>query len=75
MKEAMTSNMPIVHVYVWEGFSSDAKRKTVAGMTKVFSDLGIPSEAVEIVIHEIPKENWGVAGEQASRRLKDVIPP
>ncbi|MEM2838980.1 MAG: tautomerase family protein [Thermoplasmata archaeon] len=67
--------MPIVHVYVWEGFSPDAKKKTIAGITRTFSDMGIPSNAVEIVIHEISKENWGIGGEQASKKLKDVVPP
>lgn len=67
--------MPIVHVYVWSGFSNEAKRKTISGITKVFTEMGIPKEAVEVVIHEIPKENWGIGGEQASEKLRDVKPP
>ena len=67
--------MPVVHVYVWSGFSNEAKRRTVAGITKVFTDMGIPREAVEVIIHEVPKENWGVAGEQASEKLRDTAPP
>ena len=67
--------MPIVHVYVWEGFTADAKKKTILGITQTFYEMGIPKEAVEIVIHDISKENWGIGGEQASKRLKDVIPP
>jgi phenylpyruvate tautomerase PptA (4-oxalocrotonate tautomerase family) len=27
-----------------------------------FSRLGIPEQAVEVVIHEMPRENWGVGG-------------
>ncbi|MBS7652403.1 MAG: 2-hydroxymuconate tautomerase family protein [Candidatus Bathyarchaeia archaeon] len=67
--------MPIVHVFVWKGFSNDAKKKVIAGITKVFADMGIPNEAVEVLIHEVPKENWGVGGEQASEKLKDVRIP
>ncbi|MCS7108742.1 MAG: 2-hydroxymuconate tautomerase family protein [Sulfolobales archaeon] len=67
--------MPVVHVYVWKGFSNEAKKKVIAGITKVFTDLGIPVHAVEVIIHEIPKEDWGVGGEQASEKLKDVQPP
>ncbi|MEM1673913.1 MAG: 2-hydroxymuconate tautomerase family protein [Candidatus Bathyarchaeia archaeon] len=67
--------MPIVHVYVWRGFSSEAKRKVISGVTKVFVELGIPAEAVEVLIHEVPKEDWGVGGEPASERLKHVQPP
>ncbi|MEM4700193.1 MAG: tautomerase family protein [Candidatus Nezhaarchaeales archaeon] len=67
--------MPIVHVYVWSGFSSEAKRRVVAGITKVFTEVGVPAEAVEVVIHEVPKECWGVGGELASEKLKHVKPP
>ena len=67
--------MPIVHVYVWKGFSNEAKKRVIAGMTKVFVDLGVPAEAVEVVIHEIPKADWGVSGEQASERLKHARIP
>jgi len=67
--------MPIVHVYVWRGFSNEAKRKVIAGMTKLFAEIGVPAEAVEVVIHEVSKEDWGVGGEQASERLKHVQPP
>jgi 4-oxalocrotonate tautomerase len=67
--------MPVVHVYVWTGFSNEAKRKVILGITRVFAETGVPPEAVEIIIHEIPKENWGVGGEQASEKLKHVILP
>ncbi|MEM2239522.1 MAG: 2-hydroxymuconate tautomerase family protein [Candidatus Bathyarchaeia archaeon] len=67
--------MPVVHVYVWSGFSNEAKKKTIAGITKVFTELGIPSEAVEVIVHEVPKENWGVGGEQASEKFKHVKIP
>jgi 4-oxalocrotonate tautomerase len=62
-------DMPIVHVNVWKGFSDEAKRKVIEGITKVFTEMGIPAEAVEVVIHEIPMENWGIGGEQAIKNL------
>lgn len=67
--------MPIVHVHVWKGFSNEAKEKVIAGMTRVFVDMGVPAEAVEVVIHEVPKEDWGVGGEQASKKLKHTQIP
>jgi 4-oxalocrotonate tautomerase len=67
--------MPIVHVLVWKGFSKEAKKKVIEGMTKVLVDLGVPAQAVEVIIHEIPKEDWGVGGERASERLKDAHVP
>lgn len=67
--------MPVIHVYVWSGFSESAKRKVVAGITKVFTELGIPPHAVEVIIHEVPKESWGIGGELASDKFKEVQPP
>ncbi|MGB9718844.1 MAG: tautomerase family protein [Thermoproteota archaeon] len=67
--------MPVVHVYVWTGFSDEAKRRVISGITRVFAETGVPPEAVEVIIHEVPKENWGVGGEQASEKLRHVKPP
>lgn len=66
--------MPVVHVYVWKGLSDEAKRRIISGITKVFADLGVPESAVEVLIQEIPKENWGVGGAQASEKFKGVEP-
>jgi len=60
--------MPIVHIYVWKGFSNEAKKKIIIGITKVFTEINIPEKVVEIVIHEIPMENWGIGGKQASEK-------
>jgi len=54
--------MPIVQVSVWEGWSAENKRKAVEGITRVFEGLGVPKEAVEIVIYEAPKSNWATGG-------------
>ncbi|MCW4017288.1 MAG: tautomerase family protein [Candidatus Bathyarchaeota archaeon] len=58
--------MPIVQVSVWEGMTRENKKKTVEGITKVFVDLGVPKEAVEIVIYEAPKSNWATGGQMHS---------
>ena len=44
--------MPVVQVTVWEGMSLENKKKTVEGITKDFEDMGMPKEAVTIVIYE-----------------------
>ncbi|MGB9659629.1 MAG: tautomerase family protein [Nitrososphaerales archaeon] len=67
--------MPIIHVYVWKGFSNEAKKKVIAGITKLFTEIGVPAEAVEVIMHEVSKEDWGVGGEQASEKLKHIQPP
>jgi 4-oxalocrotonate tautomerase len=67
--------MPIVHVYMWSGVSREAKARIIKDIAKVFEELGIPGHAVEVVIHEVPRENWGVRGEQASEKFKEAKPP
>ena len=66
--------MPLVHVNVWEGFGEKKAKTVIQGITKVFSDLGIPTQAVEVIVHEIPKSHWGIGGEPASEKFKDINP-
>ena len=66
--------MPLVQVKVWEGFGEKKAKTVIQGITKVFVDLGIPSQAVEVIIHEIPKSFWGIGGEPASEKFKDINP-
>jgi len=67
--------MPLAHVYVWKSFSNEAKKKVIEGITKLFAEMNIPPQAVEVIIHEVPKENWGIGGEQASEKFKDAESP
>jgi len=67
--------MPVIHVNVWEGFSLEKIKTLIQNITKVFVDLGIPAHAIEVIIHEIQKTHWGIGGEPASEKLKDVSSP
>jgi len=67
--------MPIVHVNFWEGVGEEKVKTMIRGITNVIVDLGVPENAVEVLVHEIPKTHWGIGGEPASERLKDVSPP
>jgi len=60
--------MPLVHTFMWEGLDDETARKIIAGITRVFTEMGIPAEAVRVIIHEVPKSRWGIAGEPASER-------
>jgi len=53
----------VVQVSVWAGMSKESKRRIVEGITKVFEEIGIPKEAVEIIIYETPKTNWATGGQ------------
>ena len=67
--------MPIVEVKMWKGISEDSASKIISGITQVFVDMGIPAQAVEVVIQEIPKTNWGMGGRPFSITRPDENPP
>ncbi len=59
--------MPIVRIEVWAGRSPEIKKKLIEGVTKAVCDsVGCPPETVFVIIDDIPKENWGQSGKQAS---------
>jgi 4-oxalocrotonate tautomerase len=66
--------LPLVQVSVWEHMSLESKKRTVEGITRVFEELGVPKEAVEIIIYETPKSNWATGGRLHSEKLADVRP-
>ncbi len=66
--------MPIVHAHVWEGFGQTKAKTVIEGVTRVFEDLGVPRDAVDVVVHETPKSHWGIGGEPASERFKEINP-
>jgi 4-oxalocrotonate tautomerase len=60
--------MPVVIVEMWDGRTADQKKILVEGITAAFGKIGIPAEAVHIVIHDNPKNNWGTGGKLASEQ-------
>jgi 4-oxalocrotonate tautomerase len=59
--------MPVVKIDMWEGRSASEKGKLIGSVSRAVSEaLGIPVEHVTVVINDVPKENWGMRGEQAS---------
>ncbi len=51
------------------------KREVVEGITKVFGEMGIPSQATTIVIVEVPRENWATAGKLHSETPFGPVAP
>ena len=67
--------MPMIHAYVWKDFGEERVEKVIEGVTKVFVDLDVPEHAVEVIVHEVPMPNWGIGGEPASKKFKDLFKP
>ena len=59
--------MPVVIIEMWEGRTEKQKEMLIKGVTKAFEEIGVKAERLSIIIHENPKTNWGVGGQQASR--------
>jgi 4-oxalocrotonate tautomerase len=57
--------------------SIESKRRIVKGITRVFEEIGVPREGVEVIIYEAPKTNWASGGElhSESERLSKIEAP
>lgn len=62
--------LPVVVVEMWEGRTEEQKAKLIKGITEVFKEIGVEPEHLSIVIHDVPRSNWGMRGEQASKLIK-----
>ena len=62
-------DIPDLHTHIsidtFSGRSLDSKRVLYKEIVLNLAKLGIPENHVEILIREIPKENWGIRGGQA----------
>jgi len=58
--------MPTVIVHMWSGRDDNTKRRIAEGITKVFENEKIPRDAVDVIMVEIPKNNWAQAGKLCS---------
>jgi 4-oxalocrotonate tautomerase len=61
--------MPIVHIEMMEGRSTETKRRMVAAVTHALSNsLNAPPESVRIVIQELQPDHYAVGGVTAAEQ-------
>jgi len=58
--------MPVVIVEMWEGRTTEQKKQLVEGITSSFERIGTPRDALQIILRDIPKHNWAIAGKLSS---------
>jgi len=63
------TELPVVQVSVWAGMSEENKKKVVEGITRVIEELGVPREAITIIIYEVPKTDWASGGQLHSEKF------
>jgi len=59
--------MPVVVVEIIEGKTSEEKEKLIKGITRAFAEIGVRAESLYVIIHDIPRRDFGLRGEQASK--------
>lgn len=58
--------MPFAQIYLLEGRSEAQKRALIEKVTQAIVEaVDAPKQSVRVWIHDIPKENWGIAGVSA----------
>ena len=58
--------MPLAEITMMEGRTEDQKRAVIQKVTQAIVEaVGAPIESVRVVIREVPKTNWGIAGKTA----------
>ncbi len=60
--------MPVVIVEMWEGRTIEQKKQLAEGITSSLVKIGVPQEAVQIIIKDNPKHNWATGGKLASEK-------
>ena len=58
--------MPFAQIYMLEGRTEAQKKAVIEKVTQALVDaVGAPVNTVRVMIQEVPKENWGIAGVSA----------
>jgi len=60
--------MPVVTVEMWEGRTIEQKKQLAEGITSTLVKIGVPQEAVHVIIKDNPKHNWATGGKLASEK-------
>ena len=58
---------PVVIIEMLEGRTPEQKETLIKGITKAFEDIGVKADGLHIMMHDIPKTNWGLRGQQVSK--------
>jgi 4-oxalocrotonate tautomerase len=58
--------MPFAQIYMLEGRTQEQKKAVIEKVTQALVEAtGAPIANVRVWIHDVPKENWGIAGVSA----------
>jgi 4-oxalocrotonate tautomerase len=62
--------MPVVQIYMYSGRSKEQKKELVKRISRDFEEVvGVKPESLNILFHDVDKENWGIRAALASEAL------
>ncbi|MEH7417585.1 4-oxalocrotonate tautomerase [Neobacillus drentensis] len=61
--------MPIINVQIMEGRPPEKVTELIQNLTSTVQEtLSAPKESIRVIVTEVPKTHWGIAGIPASER-------
>lgn len=61
--------MPLIQVNIMEGRPPEKVKQLIENITDTVSEtLGAPKQSVRVLVTEMPKTHWGIAGVPASEK-------
>ncbi len=64
--------MPIIRVEIQAGRPPELKERLIAALTTtVVETLGVSAAQVRVLLYEIPKTHWGIAGQSVAHREEE----
>ena len=61
--------MPLINVQIMEGRPPEKVRELIHNLTITAQEtLNAPKESIRVIVTEVPKTHWGIAGIPASER-------
>lgn len=61
--------MPIINVQMLEGRPKEKIAEVIQNITNTVSEtLDAPKESIRVIVTEVPKTHWGIAGVPVSER-------
>jgi 4-oxalocrotonate tautomerase len=56
--------MPLAQIFMAPGRTDEQKAQLIERVTQAFTEtVGVPADSVWITIQEVPRTQWGVAGQ------------
>lgn len=56
----------VIEISLFSGRSLEAKRRLYAALAANLAPFGLAPNEIKVILHEVPRENWGLRGLPAS---------